>query len=243
MVRPSWGNQVPTDPAQLQMMFGFGWWKHDPQAAAELLEKAGFTKRGNTWLKPDGTPFAFRLMVEGDAIPTLARAGIEIAQEWSQIGIAARTEVAGTTLRQRLNVGDFDTAIFWTIETWGGHPDFSFFLDSYDSRFIVPLGQNQPPRNLQRWRDPELDEIIHANQSLSFDSPKVVDLGRDFLKLAVREMPLIPLMAYNKFAPFDTTYWTGYPSVEDPYSASGPYWSNIRYMIARLKPNPTAPKS
>ena len=243
MVRPSWGNQVPTDPAQLQTMFGFGWWKNDPQAAAELLEKAGFTKRGNSWLKPDGTPFAFKLMVEGDAIPTLARAGIEIAQEWSQMGIAVKVEVAGTTLRQRLNVGDFDMAIFWTIETWGGHPDLSFFLDSYDSRFIVPLGQNQPPRNLQRWRDPELDRIIHANQSVSFDNPQVVELGRDFLKLAVREMPMIPLMAYNKFAPFDTTYWTGYPSVEDPYSASGPYWSNIRYMIARLKPNPTAPKS
>ena len=55
-------------------------------------------------------------------------------------------------------------------------------------------------------------------------------------------MPFIPLMAYNKFAPFDTTYWTGYPSAKNPYSASGPYWSNSRYMIVRLQPNPDAPK-
>lgn len=243
MARPAWGGQIPTDAAELQEMFGFGWWKHDPQAASELLEKAGFTKRGNVWLKPDGTPFTLRLMVEGDAIPTLARAGIEIAQQWTQFGIAAKVEVAGPTINQRLNVGDFDTAIYWTIETWGGHPDLSFFLDSYDSRFIVPVGQPQPPRNLQRWQDPELDRIVHENRSVSFDSPKVVELGREFLKLAVREMPMIPLMAYNKFAPFDTTYWTGYPSVEDPYAASGPYWSNLRYMIVHLKPNPAAPKS
>ncbi|HMG49483.1 MAG TPA: ABC transporter substrate-binding protein, partial [Inquilinus sp.] len=106
-----------------------------------------------------------------------------------------------------------------------------------------PLGEMQPPRNLQRWESPELDRLIEANRSVAFDSPKVVELGRDFLKLAVEQMPMIPLMAYNKFAPFDTTYWTGYPSVDDPYSASGPNWSNLRYMIARLKPNPAAPKS
>lgn len=242
LVRPSWGSQIPTDPKALQEMFGFGWWKQDPQAAAELLEKAGFTKRGNAWMKPDGTPFAFRLQVEGDAIPTLARAGSEIAQQWGRFGVAAKVEVAGPTHNQRLNVGDFDTAIAWTIETWGGHPDLSFFLESYDSQYIKPLGEPQPPRNLQRWANPELDRIIRANRAVAFDSPEVIALGRDFLKLAVREMPMIPLMAYNKFAPFDTEYWTGYPSVEDPYAASGPFWSNLRYMIVRLKPSPNPPK-
>ena len=34
-----------------------GWWKPDPQAAAELLQTAGFTKRGNEWFTPDGKPF------------------------------------------------------------------------------------------------------------------------------------------------------------------------------------------
>jgi peptide/nickel transport system substrate-binding protein len=56
-------------------------------------------------------------------------------------------------------------------------------------------------------------------------------------------MPMSPLLAYNKFAPFDTTYWTGYPTVENPYAASGPNWSNLRYMIVRVKPNADAPKN
>ena len=43
----------------------------------------------------------------------------------------------------------------------------------------------------------------------------------DYLKLAVEEMPMIPLMAYNKFAPFDTTYWTGYPSARTPTRPRG----------------------
>ena len=241
MVRNQWPDQIPTDEAALQRSFGFGWWKQDVQAATELLQKAGFTKNGNQWLKPDGTPFEIRVQVEGDAIPTLARAGTAIAQQWSQAGIKATVDVAGPTHGQRMGTGDFDTVIFWTVETWGGHPDLSFFLDSYRSDFIKPLGEVQPPRNLQRWEDPRLDELVDRNRSLAFDSPEVVDLGLDFLKLAVEEMPMIPLMAYNKFAPFDTTYWTGYPSAENPYAASGPNWSNLRYMIVALKANPDAP--
>ncbi|KFC71300.1 Peptide ABC transporter, periplasmic peptide-binding protein [Devosia sp. LC5] len=241
MVRGQWPD-IPTDEAQLQRMFGFGWWKQDVQAATELLQKAGFTKNGNQWLKPDGTPFEIRVQVEGDAIPTLARAGTVIAQQWSQAGIKATVDVAGPTHGQRMGTGDFETAIFWTVETWGGHPDLSFFLDSYRSDFIKPLGEIQPPRNLQRWEDPRLDEIIDKNRSLAFDSQEVTALGIDFLKLAVEEMPMIPLMAYNKFAPFDTTYWTNYPSAANPYAASGPFWSNLRYMVVSLKANPDAPK-
>lgn len=240
MVRPQWGDQIPTDPEQLKRTFGFGWWKQDVQAATELLQKAGFTKQGNRWMRPDGTPFTVRVHVEGDAIPTLARAGTAIAQQWSQAGIEAKVDVAGPTHGQRMGTGDFETAIFWTIETWGGHPDLSFFLESYHSEFIKPLGEQQPPRNLQRWEDPRLDEIIERNRKIAFDSPEVKTLGLDFLKLAVEEMPMIPLMAYNKFAPFDTTYWTNYPSADNPYAASGPNWSNLRYMVVSLKANTAA---
>lgn len=241
LVRPQWGDSIPEDPEQLKKMLGFGWWKNDPEAAAELLESAGFTKSGNKWMTPSGEPFTLRVQVEGDNIPTLARAGTIIAQQWSMAGIDAKVDVAGPTHGQRMNTGDFETAIFWTVETWGGHPDLSFFLESYHSDFIRPLGESQPPRNLQRWENPELDRIIEANRTVPFDAPEVVELGKDFLKLAVDEMPMIPLMAYNKFAPFDTTYWTGYPSIDNPYSASGPFWSNLRYMVVQLEPNPTAP--
>jgi peptide/nickel transport system substrate-binding protein len=240
LVRPQWGDEISEDPAELKRMFGYGWWKQDLEAATELLEKAGFTKDGNQWMKPDGTPFEIRLMVEGDNIPTLARAGTIIAQQWTMAGIPTQIDVAGPTNGQRLGAGDYEAAIYWSVETWGGHPDLSFFLESYHSDFIKPPGEVQPPRNLQRWQSERLDEIIEANRTVAFDDPKVVELGMDYLKLAVEEMPFIPLMAYNKFAPFDTTYWTGFPSAENPYAASGPFWSNLRYMIVALEPNPSA---
>jgi peptide/nickel transport system substrate-binding protein len=242
LVRPQWGDSIPTDEAQLKRMFGFGWYKHEPEAAAALMEKAGFTRQGNAWMKPDGTPFTIKLMVEGDNVPTLARAGAIIAQQWTQFGIPTTVDVAGPTFNDRRATGDFQAYVHWTVETWGGHPDMSFFLESYHSNYIVPLGERQPARNLQRWQDPELDRIIEANRTVGFDDPQVIELGMEYLKFAVQEMPMIPLTAYNKFAPFDTTYWVGYPTIDNPYSASGPFWSNIRYMVVALEANPNAPK-
>ena len=47
---------------------------------------------------------------------------------------------------------------------------------------------------------------------------RAIELGRDYVKLMVREMPTIPLMAYNVFTAMDQTYWTGFPTAENPYA-------------------------
>ncbi|HTF73692.1 MAG TPA: ABC transporter substrate-binding protein, partial [Bradyrhizobium sp.] len=86
MLRPSMGEQIPADPKEIARAFGMGWWKTDPQAAQELLEKAGFSKRGAAWFTPDGKPFTVRVMVEGDLRPVMTRAGTMIVQQWKQAG-------------------------------------------------------------------------------------------------------------------------------------------------------------
>jgi peptide/nickel transport system substrate-binding protein len=237
MLRPSLGDQIPTDPEQIANSFGRGWWKPDPQAAAELLDRAGFSKRGDKWYMPDGKPFTIRIVVEGEARPVMTRAGSMIAQQWRQFGIDASTTVAQGTMNDRRGAGDFEAMMAWSVETWGGHPDLSFFLDSWHSQFVAKPGETQTPRNWQRWSNPELDKIIEQIRTIGFDDPKGLELGRDYLKLVVREMPTIPLMSYNVFTVMDETYWTGYPSAETaPYTDPVPNWANTRYMMVKLKP-------
>lgn len=236
MLRPSLRDQIPTDPEQIGKAFGLGWWKPNPQAATELLERAGFRKRGSAWQTPDGRPFAVRIMVEGETRPVMTRAGTMVAQNWRQFGIDARVDVAQGTLPDRRGAGDFDTFIGWSVETYGGHPDLAYFLDSWHSQFVARPGTTQPPRNWQRWSHPELDRIIERIRTVGFDDPRSLELGRDYAKLLVREMPIIPLMAYNVFTTVDETYWTGFPSVGDPYTNPVPNWGNSRYMFPRLKP-------
>jgi peptide/nickel transport system substrate-binding protein len=239
MLRPLMGDQIPKDPAEIARAFGLGWWKTDPQAAQELLEKAGFKKQGGAWLTPEGKPFTLRVMVEGDSRPVMTRAGSMIVQQWRQAGIDAKLDVAQGTLPTRRSAGDFDTFIGWSVETWGGDPDLSYFLDSWHSQFVAAPGQPQPARNWQRWSNPELDKIIEKIRTIAFEDPQGVELGRDYVKLVTREMPTIPLMAYNVFTVMDETYWTGYPTAENPYTDPVPNWGNSRLMILKLRPRPT----
>lgn len=237
MLRPSLKDQIPSDPADIAKAFGRGWWKPNPQAAAELLERAGYKKSGDKWLMPDGKPFAIKIMVEGESRPVMTRAGSMIAQQWRQFGIDATTVVAQGSMVDRRQAGDYEAMITWSVETWGGHPDLSFFLDSWHSQFVAPPGKPQPPRNWQRWSNPDLDKLIEQVRKTGFDDPKGLELGREFVKLAVSEMPIIPLMSYNVFTVMDDTYWTGYPNaVSAPYTDPVPNWANTKYMMVKLKP-------
>jgi len=224
---------VPTDPDAIRTAFGYGWWKQDLEAAAALLESAGFTREGNQWMMPDGQPFAFTIKTFPEGV--INRMGTMIAQQWTQAGVNVTAEADPQMFPQTLPLGDFEAATAWSIETWGGDPDLSFFIDSWHSEYLVAPGERQPARNWQRWSNDELDSIIEQIRVTEFTSEENLELGRDFVELMVDEMPIIPVMAYNVFAAYDTRYWTGFPTAEErPYANIVNNWANSRYILTQL---------
>ena len=106
-------------------------------------------------------------------------------------------------------------------------------------RPIPPTSSRASNLETSRPKNAELDKIIEQIRTIDFDDPKVQELGQEYIKLAVREMPTIPLMSYNVFTMMDTTYWTGYPSADNPYTNPVPNWANTKYMFVKLKPAKT----
>ncbi len=233
MVRPQFGDAVPTDEDAIRNAFGYGWWKQDLAAAEELLTAAGFTKSGNQWSTPDGQPFAFSVLVPSEGV--VNRLGTIIAQTWSQNGVQASAEVA-PDIWDRTGAGDFAVEIGWAVESWGGHPDLSFFLDSYHSEYVAEPGETQPARNWMRWSNPQLDEIIEKIRAIDFNDPQGIEYGHEFVKLHLDEMPNIPIMAYNVFSVQSNRYWTGWPNAEAPYANPVTNWSNARYIFTQITP-------
>nr|WP_200940864.1 ABC transporter substrate-binding protein [Devosia sp. Leaf420] len=233
MVRGQFGDAVPSEEEAVRNAFGYGWWKQDIPTAEALLTDAGFTKNGNQWMMPDGQPFTFSVMVPQEGV--VNRLGVIIAQTWAQNGIGATAEVdADPWGRQR--VGNFEVNIAWAVETWGGHPDLSFFLDSYHSAYVAEPGASQPDRNWMRWKDPRLDAIIEEIRGTDFNDPKGTELGHDFVKLHLEEMPNIPIMAYNVFSIQSNRFWTGWPNAENNYANPVTNWSNGRYIFNQITP-------
>jgi peptide/nickel transport system substrate-binding protein len=87
-----------------------------------------------------------------------------------------------------------------------------------------------------RWKNKKLDSIIDQLRRRDFNDPKCIDLGLDFIKLCVEEMPTIPIMSYNVFTVCDEYYWTGFPTAKDPYTDPVPNWANSKYMFVKIKP-------
>ena len=233
MVRPQFGEQVPTDDEEIRKSFGYGWWKTDLEAAGELLTSAGFTKQGNQWMMPDGSPFEFTIMVWPEGV--INRLAVLAAQQWSQAGVKVTPEVV-TDSWDRQAAGNYEANVAWSVETYGGHPDLAFFLDSHHSQYIAEPGELQPARNWMRWQDPRLDAIIEEVRSVDFNDPRALELGHEFVKLHLEEMPNIPVMSYNVFSVQSNRYWTGWPDAQNPYANPVTNWSNGKYIFTQIEP-------
>ena len=239
MLRPSMGEQIPTDPKEIAKSFGMRLVEAQsagrPGAAREGRLRASAATPGS---RPTASPSPSGSWSRANLRPVMTRAGSMIVQQWRQFGIDAKIDIAQGTLPTRRAAGDFDTFIGWSVETCGGHQDLSFFLDSWHSQFVAPARQAAAAAQLAALVAARSSTRSSSRSaSVGFDDPKAIELGRDYVKLVAREMPIIPLMAYNVFTVMDETYWTGYPTAEnDPYADPVPNWGNSRYMFVKLKP-------
>jgi len=233
--RKTLGDMVPTDPADIRRFMGAGWWKYDLDAAAKLMRKAGLRKNSSgVWEFNNGQPFKMIFMGQTDNEPSQNRAAAMVVECWKEFGIDVTLDVR-SDFGTLAGTGDFDGVFYWNIETWGGHPDLSYFLDAFHSNQYRPVGENAG-RNNSRWLNPKIDRIVEEAQTLDMDDPRVIELGKEYIKVAVDDMFEIAVCSYNVFTVMDEFYWTGYPSINDPYTDPVPNWTNSRYMYLRLKP-------
>ena len=219
MLRPSMGEQIPSDPKEIAKAFGMGWWKTDPQAAQELLEKAGYTKRGGDW------HHAGRQAVHR---PRHGRGRPAPGDDPRRLDDRAAMEAGRHRRQDRRRAGHAADA--------ARRRRFRH-LHRLERRDLGrPPGPVLLPRQLafavrrrarQAAAAAQLAALVAARSStrsssrsatIDFDDPKAIELGRDYVKLVAREMPTIPLMAYNVFTAMDQTYWTGFrrPRIPTP---------------------------
>ncbi len=238
MARESLGDMVPTDPTEIKKYIGQGWWKYDLEAAEKLMLKAGCTRNDDgQWLLPSGELFEVALLAEGDTRAVMGRGAAMIVENWVEFGLAATHDTRDNATRGQMTaLGDYDAEFGWVIETWGGHPDLFFFLQTWHSDLYVPNGERVTGKNRMRWQHPELDRIIEEIQKIDFDDPRGIELGIEFCKLATVEMPTTPIMSYNVFTCCDERYWEGFPTVDNPYANPVPNWANARYIYPMIKP-------
>jgi len=86
--------------------------------------------------------------------------------------------------------------------------------------------------NSFRYQNPELDTIV--NQMLATapdDNDKMIPLFKDAMAIWLKDLPVIPIVQAPALVPFNSTYWTGWPTAENAWNMPVPWWATFNTVL------------
>lgn len=235
------GTTRPADPTGLSDAFssmriepsGEDWTRHDPEAAAALLDAAGLTldddglRRG-----PDGEPLEITLGVPA-GFSDWVRATQVIARGLREVGLTVKVEANDLTAwYERLQKGEFDLSMGWT-DAW---PEpYGFYRALMSTETVRPLGDSAAD-NWHRFGSSEADVALKVLEE-SIDPAQRKAAYETLQKIFVEQAPAIPLFLGPLWSEYNTTRFTGFPTAEDPYAPGSPnLYPQTLMVLTRLEP-------
>jgi peptide/nickel transport system substrate-binding protein len=228
---------LPETEQDIIDVFGVGWWKYDIEQAAKMLNKEGFTKKDDTWYKPDGSVWEMTILAPADFEIQSMRLAFAVADSWNKFGVKATVvQQDAATFWNNEATGNFEAGSYWPA--CGIMPDSSVNMEHWNNKYIVPTGE-QAPGNRYRWGGEANDKVtekLNELMQMTSDDPKVIDGVTEICKLFVEELPFIPMFGTSKFVPVTTHYWTGFQTSENDFEGPWWWWSQFKYYTPYLKP-------
>lgn len=225
---------LPTDEQAIVDTFGVGWWKYDPAKASELLEKNGFKKQGDKWLKPDGTPWQMTINAPANFEVQSMRLAFAVADSWRKFGIDVNVQqMDHATFWNNESTGEFDAGSYWPA--CGLLPDTTVNMLGWHKQYIVPTGE-QAPGNRNRWKNDRVSQLLDELTGMPSSDPAVVEKITEINKEFVKGLPFIPMFGTSKFVPVDTYYWEGFQTSENAFEGPWWWWSQFKFYTPHFKP-------
>ncbi len=210
------GFTVPGSPTEV---FGYGWWKFDPEAAEKLMLKAGLTRNGGgDWVGPDGEPFSIDLQSPPDENDAF-RVANAAADMWSDFGIDVNLSgLERNVWDQNRFVGQYEVATPWHTFALASGDSWPEVRDLHP-QYYAPVGEDYRPLGgdgQRRINDERIGELIDQMASLDPTSEENFEVARELVQYWTENMFDITTIAFKKFVTWDERYWTGFPTSEDP---------------------------
>lgn len=210
-------------------------WTHDPAKAVEIIESKGWVKNGDYYEK-DGKQLEFPIITH-EAFIEKQRIGDVIVEELQAIGInASRQNQAGATWDENFANGTFVAKMGW--QTCGSVNEPWASLDTFNVSWLKPVGE-RANFNAWRWSGAQAEaysKIVDEMGTLPLGDPKLQDLFNEAMKIWEPELPVIPITQAKKIIPFDTKYWTNWPTADNDYFHPPTWWQGTHFIIGELKP-------
>jgi peptide/nickel transport system substrate-binding protein len=201
----------------------------------KLIEAAGYAKGGDGIYAKDGKTLDLPIIVNNDT-NEYALSTNELVEQLQQAGVNASSQlVNGATKDNATHTGNFTAA--WGLDTCGSVSEPWNSMDRLNTRFYVPAGQ-LASGNYGRWNTDgakAYSKIVDQIGVLPLGDPSIPGLVAQAYKYIADEMPVIPLVQAEKIVPFDNTYWTNWPTSDNPYITPTTWWQNTFIVLFNIK--------
>lgn len=209
-------------------------WTHDPARAIEIIESKGYVKNGDYYEK-DGQQLTLDITTH-EAFIEKQRIAQVVVEQLQAIGINATTRnEAGGQWGDNHAFGEFESRMGW--QTCGSVNEPWASLDTFNTSWLAPEGE-RADGNRWRWQGESAEAysaLVDEMGSLPLGDPQVEELFLQAMEIWFAELPVLPITQAKKVIPFDTTYWTNWPTAENDYIHPPTWWQHTHYIIHNLE--------
>jgi peptide/nickel transport system substrate-binding protein len=209
----------------------------DLAAGQALIEGAGYALNAGGFYERDGEVLVADILVNNSTAEYTRTIDV-VVEQLRNAGIDATSQpLTGQTWDANVMVGEFVAAYNWDAcgsvnEPWNS-------MNRFTTHFVVPVGERSPgANNWVRWNTEgtaAYTEIVDQIGTLPLGDPAIVDMVVEAYQYIHDETPFIPLVQASKLVPFDTTYWTGWPTAENNFNQPATWWNSTHQIILNLQ--------
>jgi|GEM_PF-178691 len=111
-------------------------------------------------------------------------------------------------------------------------------MNSFNIRWYKPMGERigSAGANGWRWQNEQYSKIVDEIGSLPLNDSRIDALVVQAMDLWMEQLPIIPIAQAKKIVPFSNTYWTNWPSANNPYIQPATWWQSSHVIIHNIKP-------
>ncbi|HYJ13126.1 MAG TPA: ABC transporter substrate-binding protein [Thermomicrobiales bacterium] len=207
---PDYPGLKPFVDAVAPMLEQYPYLEFNPEKGDELLTAKGWTKNGDgMWQDEAGAPVELEIISFFD----FTGVGPVVVEQLTRSGISA-TYAEPPDFFTRYSEGDYIGALF-------GHGG-SYSSDIYYSLRLYQSTSTEIPgghlANFSQWENAEYDKLVDQLYGTSpTETDKVMEIWTKAMEIWLPEYPDIQISQGLHRLPMNETYWTGWPTAENPY--------------------------
>ena len=195
---------------------------------------------GGNWLTPDGDPWEIEIIAAVDEHDAF-RIANAAADMWTDFGIDATAQGLERTLWTTSQAtGQYEISVPWfsfaqaSGDAW---PE----INTFHPDVYLPVGEDIRTvgggyHTAMRLQDEKRGEFIDSMVPVNPDSPENIEITTEFLQYWNENMYAISVISFKKFVTWDETYWTGFPTFENPTSQPLYWFQGGKVTFQNLTP-------